>query len=409
MATIEELLQKINRLEERIDEQIEKDDLMIQESRKAAEFAKHAYRVDHVGFIWVWNVEVEDYRKTNMRIMSPELADLSVKSRHIADGAVLSSKIGEEQILSRHIAPGVVRSSKIGERQILSEHILPGEIKAYHLADKSITGDTLDSDIPNGKLADDAVHSRNIFNGSVLPCKLDPNLLNEIRSAGAHGYALTGLFGDSTLIGIHQKALTEAFNAIWQKMEEITGESLLGISMNVSPEYFIGENGCTAHITANTASTAGTFEHIAFYVDGELVREEENTDYLAFDVTLYQTSVIKCVAKILGVEYVMQKVVTHYNSFWLGAGRNYQSVMDLDHIIPITEGMRGSHDVEFNAGDRIFIIIGESLRHGFTRADMNGVEIQFTESTVTFGDNIYKVLTSVNTYDNGIYNIDING
>jgi hypothetical protein len=54
------------------------------------------------------------------------------------------------------------------------------------------------------------------------------------------------------------------------------------------------------------------------------------------------------------------------------------------------------------------VVIGKSLRDGFVRADMNGVEIQFNETEVTVGGKKYVVFTSKSTIERGTYNIDIN-
>jgi hypothetical protein len=71
--------------------------------------------------------------------------------------------------------------------------------------------------------------------------------------------------------------------------------------------------------------------------------------------------------------------------------------------------MRGAYDVDVAQGQHIIIIVGESLAGGFLRADLNSVEIPFTESTVTVDGKNYKVFTSENVYNVGSYNIDVNG
>jgi hypothetical protein len=139
-----------------------------------------------------------------------------------------------------------------------------------------------------------------------------------------------------------------------------------------------------------------------------LLTEVENIDYFEYDVNINETSVLMCKAKILGVEYTKMKTITHYNSFWLGAGSNYEEIMNIQHVIPITNGMKGNYDVSFNQGDHLFVIVGNSLREGFHRADMNGMEIPFTEEEINIDGNVYKVFTSNNTYRQGNYNIDIN-
>lgn len=235
------------------------------------------------------------------------------------------------------------------------------------------------------------------------------DLQNQIESAEIGGFAVSNTFGDNSHVGMSQKALTDAINKIWSKIEDITGESILGFQMDITPEYYIGEDGCNIHVTANTVETAGVFEEIAFYINGQLIKHEENVDYLEFDTEINETSLVKCVAKILGVEYEKQAIITHYSSFWLGAGSTYTDAMKLANLRPITNGMRGAYNIDIAEGEYIFVIVGESLREGFIRADINGVEIAFGETTVTVDGNRYRVLKSENTYQAGTYNIDING
>ena len=220
---------------------------------------------------------------------------------------------------------------------------------------------------------------------------------------------LTDQFGDSQIAAVSQKALTDAFHKVWSTLGEITGEVYEGISMIVTPEYYIGEDGCTVHVTASTVSTNGIFEHIAFYLNDVLIAEYDNKDFIEFDTPITDTAVIKCAAKIMGRTYTEQKLITHYSSFWLGAGSTYSDIMDVEHVIPITNGMRGAYDIDVAQGQHIIIVVGESLAGGFLRADMNSVEIQFTESTVAVDGNTYRVFTSENAYSAGTYNIDING
>lgn len=229
------------------------------------------------------------------------------------------------------------------------------------------------------------------------------------------GPAITNVFGDSELVAVNQKITTDAINKLWQKIEDMTGEVLQGFSMQITPEYYIGETGADVHITANTVETNGIFEHIAFYGNGVLITEADNVDFFEHDFHVDETTVIQCVAKIMGVEYNRQSIITHYSSFLLGSGDTYADLMDGNnrflpqYAIPITNGMRGAYDVNVAEGKKIIIAVGESLREGFIRADLNGIEIQFTESTITDADGkVYAVFTS-EPWGAGEYNIDING
>lgn len=333
-----------------------------------------------------------------------------IGTRDIQNGAVTTRCIADGAVTTEKIQDGAVTGKKIADKTIEGRHIADDTIKSRHIADDSITGDEIGPDgITHGNIADKAVGTRNIKDEAVTEEKLDKDLLNQIRSAGAHGYALSEVFGDSSVIGISQKALTGAFNRLWEKLEDITGESLLGIDMVVSPEYYVGEEGCQVHVKATTVNTTGIFEHIALYANGVLVDERDGVDYWELDMEIDETTEVKCVAKIMGVTYERKQVITHYSSFWLGAGSTYEAVMSRSNLRPIENGMRGAYNVNVAQGDRIIVVVGESLANGFIRADMNGVEIAFTESAVTVDDMRYRVFVSENTYQAGTYNVDING
>lgn len=277
-------------------------------------------------------------------------------------------------------------------------------------------------DKPNRKLAlqiaPNAVTADKIAPYAVTPDKLHPDTIkiwdDIAKGAEMGGVALLQDFGNSIYFGVSQKVLTEALNKIWAKIEDITGESLLGFQMAVTPEYYIGEEGCNIHVTATTVDTVGVFEEIRFLINGIQVwpaTEEEGKDvsYAEFDTEISETSVVECDAKILGIPYSKQAIITHYSSFWLGAGSTHTDVMKNSNLRPITNGMRGAYNIDVAGGQKIIIVLGKSLREGFIRADINGVEIAFVETTQTVNGNTYKVLTSENTYQAGTYNIDING
>ena len=311
----------------------------------------------------------------------------------LLDGAVTTEKIKNGAVTTDKLAIAAVSASKIAAEAVTPGKLHPNVVPQVIRPVVNELGRQVNAAIR----ALDAKYK-----------KITDDLLQMMRTLEIGGLALRQEFGTETMFGVSQKVLTDAFNKLWEKLEDITGEVYQGISMVVTPTYFISENSCTVHIKASTVEANGIFESIAFYGNGQLIRKYENTDYIEFDTELTETTVIRCVAKIMGVEYTREQIVTHYNSFWLGAGATYADIMDVEHVIPITNGMRGNHDVEVAEGDHIIVIVGESLSEGFTRADMNGVELPFVESTVTVDGVNYKVFTSVNTYAAGTYNIDIN-
>lgn len=71
------------------------------------------------------------------------------------------------------------------------------------------THDIADGAVTFDKIGNGAVTGSKIQDGAVEWKKLSPDLQNIIASAGKHGVALSNEFGDSELIGISQKTLTE--------------------------------------------------------------------------------------------------------------------------------------------------------------------------------------------------------
>ena len=222
------------------------------------------------------------------------------------------------------------------------------------------------------------------------------------------GTALSNQFGDNPYIGVSQKTLTNSINRLWEKIEQITGEFTRGIRMTVTPDYYIGEGQCNVHVIADTANINDVFEHIQFYINNTLIFEKDDVNHIEFDTTIEDTSIVKCVAKIIGIEYTDQKVINKFNSFFIGAGTTYEQAIDLKNAITTTNNMKGNYYINCNEGDHIYIIVGSEIANSFSRADMNGIEIPFNERTVEIEGKSFKVYESKNIYQAGVYNIDIN-
>lgn len=279
----------------------------------------------------------------------------------------------------------------------------------------------------NFKLKDKSVTTAKIADGAVTAEKVDDSVINEkvkpiiddltnkydglIESYSKSGVYLSPSFGDSPYVGINQRVLTDEINMIWDKIEDMTGEVLHGIQMVVSPTYFVGEDGADVHITASSRNSGEKFDQIVFYANDKLVVKEKNTDYLEFDFYITEDTDVKCEAYLLGRKYTQEKIITKYSAFWMGAGGNYEEVMVEKNLVEnLPQELRVSKDVTVaEDGQHIILIMGSSLSEGFIRADMNGFEIPFETEDITVDNKSYKVYKSLNTYQAGTYNIDING
>ena len=362
-------------------------------------------------------------------VQSKDIANGVIKSRHIADDAVTGDKIATETIEGRNIAPDAVDGTKIKNNTVTGRNIAKEAIQSRHLEDESITGDEVEHDavIP-GKIANDAVQTRNIKDRNVTGRKiakeailpehfgahtfetLAADLQNQIDALDLHGVAVSNTFGADSHIGISQAALTDAWNNVYHLLEEALGRTLLGFTWVVTPTYIYGEWPTTVHITAIPTNPEDKFEYIKLSVNGETIDEvTDKVSTYAFDTDL-QTSVnIRMDAQVLGKPYYREETINHYDSFWMGAGATYADIMNETHNINFSQGTRLAKDVTVADGEHIIIMMGESWVPAFIRADMNGVEIEFDETTVTIDGKNYKVLTSKSVFEAGTYNIDING
>ena len=76
MESIDQLERKIEQLESRLEELLSKVGELTEKSEQALDKALHAFKVDHYGYIWTWNVDEQKYNKTNMRILMPDSREI---------------------------------------------------------------------------------------------------------------------------------------------------------------------------------------------------------------------------------------------------------------------------------------------------------------------------------------------
>lgn len=188
-------------------------------------------------------------------ITEDKLANGAVTKNKIADNAVISSKIGDGEVTDRHIVDGAVTTDKIEERAVKTEQIAPKAVTTSRLAEECITGDELEDEVVKpGKIANDAVQTRNIKDQNVTNDKIKDNdlswdKLNDdlkqliLTGGGQHGIPLSKDFGDSDLIGITQKTLSEALGDVHKD-----GEEFVSLQQQIDE---IVSGGATVNLVAN--------------------------------------------------------------------------------------------------------------------------------------------------------------
>lgn len=366
-------------------------------------------------------------------VESDDILKGAVTTDKISDLAVTTEKIGDGEVKSRNIAPEAVTTDKIGDGEVKTSDIANCAVTTDKLADGSITGDEIGPGAAtNGKIANDAVQTRNIKDRNVTSSKIaQKNILpehlhqsfvpvvfgpivkdlqNQIDSLQIHGLAVSNIFGGDPHVGISQKKLSWFANYVLNLLEEALGRTLLGYTWTVTPTYIYGEWPTTVHVSALPTNEGDFFEHIWLYSNNEQVDEvTDPTDSYSFDIDLQQSVNLRMEAQLLGTVYERTERVNHYDSFWLGGGATYADIMNEAHNINFSEGTRLAKDITVADGEHIIIMMGDAWVPAFIRADMNGAEIKFTESTVTIDGKNYKMLTSKSAFEAGTYNIDING
>lgn len=377
-----------------------------------------------------------------------------VQSKDIQNGAIQGRHIAEKAITGKQIAPNTIEGRNIGDEEITGDHfendtIIPGKLAAKavsnrNLQDKSIDNRTLadksvnernlqDKSVKRNALDDKSVGTRALQDDSVTPDKLKKGsiekvvipmitpvdnkysaitkeLYSMIRSLQVGGLALSNRMGDSEEIGITQKSITRMIKKIWNKLADITGEGYNNFTMTITPTMVATENAIEVTVQADSYGAISYFDSIRIYANNVLVAENEDVVTLNASFEINETSVIKCVAVIAGDEYVKEETIYKYPPFFMGSGQVYTDILTEDCLKELDGTIEGEYDVEVKHNeDYIFIIIPISQIEYFRRAnldfaiDMNGFEIPM-ESTET---DQYVIYQSLNTYNAGTYNIDI--
>ena len=258
------------------------------------------------------------------------------------------------------------------------------------------------------KLGFGSVKEKNLAGDVLYKLNRISDLQNQIDSLEFSGLALSDRLGNDSHIGISQRAITEEFSRVWDKIGDMTGEVFRGVDMQVTPNYYTGSEGCDIYIKVISVGDI-PIDYLAVYINDELVREDENIGIIEYSASIEGASTIKCVARIMGIEYIKTAAVLHQVSFWLGAGATYADIMNTACLKPVNSDFKGNYEVTCSHGDHIILMMDSDFAVNFTKATMdNFLPISFEESLVTVDGHRYKVFTSYNGYQEGTYTIGIN-
>jgi hypothetical protein len=307
--------------------------------------------------------------------------------------------IGESNILGQPKKP---MKFIIAERAVKTRHLDDGCVNTSKIADKAVTP---------AKVSDD-------FQGTlVLPVTnsidkkytdITEELYSMIASLQVGGIALSNQFGNREDIGITQKALTRMFGALWDTIESLhPGHAVFDFTLTVNPQYIFNET-VEDHVSvkADCTGAVSDFDSVKVYVNDELRAESRNIRVFETTVIITETSTIKVVGTILGREIVKTAQVINEIPFFMGGGMQYTDIMNEECRKEIEGTLEGEYDATISStGQYLFVIIPISRKEEFRRCkmDMNGFEIPIEVTEMTD----YIVCKSLNQYQAGTYNIDI--
>lgn len=293
----------------------------------------------------------------------------------------------------------------IGEKAVKNKHLDDSAIDTNKIANNAVTLSKLSPDAQNFLTSALDTKYRTITDSlDYKYSHITEELRSMIASLQVGGIALSQHFGDREDIGISQKTLTKALGAFWREMERITERTYMDFTLSVVPVTTFSEHDVSVEITANCSASISDFDRIQLYVDDVLVAESSDVEIFMKTVTISTTSVVKAVGVILGKSITKTSTVVKEIPFFIGSGNVYTDVMNTDCLKHLDGTIEGNYDMTVHTtGQYIFIIIPISQRSLFRRADMNGYEISMAQTVMQD----YVIWQSLNTYQAGEYNIDI--
>ena len=299
---------------------------------------------------------------------------MAEKEKYLSESLIKDKPI---KALGLQIKEGAITTSKIANQAVTTEKLaedLKGKLTATEYLDEKYT---------------------NITN----------ELYSMIQSLQVSGVALSNQLGDREDIGISQKALTKIIGEIWEAIQD-PSHKVFNFTLTANPEFSYADAPVDVTITADSSMAISDFDNIKIYIDDELTAESSDISVYTIHRDITQNSVIKAVGMILGKTITKELTVHVEVPFFMGSGLVYTNIINEKCRKELIGTLEGDYDtVVKNTNDYIFIIIPKSRKEEFRRADMNGYEIPLTIIEETQDYVVYK---SINKYNAGTYNIDIN-
>lgn len=216
------------------------------------------------------------------------------------------------------------------------------------------------------------------------------------------GEAFSNLYGDSQVMGVTQKTLTETITRLYQLIGDSIGIDMNNVEITITPDAFFKNEEAVINISA--IAEYGLFDSVTVYFDGEQVLQRTSVQSFSENLTVNKTTTIRVDAVLFGRHYIEEKTVQMSSDFFIGAGASYEDVYNPAYSRPYSGDPKGSYTINVAEGQRIIFILPTADVSKVEQIEMNDFNILM--ETATFG--IYTAFTSLETYQAGTYTIDIN-
>lgn len=228
------------------------------------------------------------------------------------------------------------------------------------------------------------------------------NQMQSFLATASGGEAFSTMYGNSDLMGVTQKTLTETVDGLYKLIADTFGIELDDVQFTITPDAIFKNDRAVVNIAA--VADYGLFDFVKVYFDGVKVVERTSVKDFFEELTVNKTTTIKIEAQVLGKLYTYEKTVTMTSDFFIGAGATYEDVYNPQYSRPYDGDPTGQYQIDVAEGQHIIIILPTADVSKIEQIEMNDFNIPM--AITTFG--IYTAYTSLNVYQAGTYTIDIN-
>lgn len=233
----------------------------------------------------------------------------------------------------------------------------------------------------------------------------EAEIYKAMASLTAGGLVLKQTFGDSEIVGISQKTITEKIDDLQDQINRLH-PGTLGVIISAIPNVVY--DGVETEVTITARMKDGsTTDRIYIKIGEEIIASADNESELVTTTIVDSSVTIKALAEQQGFTYDSTTNVSGVKPFYVGSGTLYTDIISDDYKQNIKATPAGTYNVTVeNNEDYVFFVVPASMT--INSATMSGFTfpLQAPQNVIVDG-NDYKVYKSSNTYDAGVITIVI--